>query len=156
MRFLFSASCWPCAWGCLSWFRGCGSHIAFRRGWLLLSAWFFQCCYLREFLFQLEHGFEQVAHFLHAFQDLIRREDQQLRIFVLQAVLHFLPGNWGGYGWLFFSAQGIDADRGFEIIVLAPIYKHLVCPERLLHIGDHAVGIARLQERGDGFGKGLS
>ncbi len=56
---------------------------------------------------------------------------------------------------MFTRSQRINRNRGFVLIVLAPVHKHLTLAQFLLHIGNHQISMLVFQQPGEGVGKGF-
>src|ERR1700680_935625 len=86
---------------------------------------------LRHLLFLLDDWLEQVTEFGNARENLLRIENEKVRIAGLQAFLHLRPRDRGGYRRSRASAKRVDVDRGLVLIVLAPVDEHPACTQLL-------------------------
>src|SRR3954462_7248089 len=57
------------------------------------------------------------------------------------ALFYLVPRDGRGGGRLFFRAQGVDADGGFVLVVLAPVDQHFAAAQALQHLGNDEVGV---------------
>ena len=53
------------------------------------------------------------------------------------------------------GAQGVDADGGFVLVVLAPVDQNLAFAERLLHVADDQLGVLAFEAQCKLVGKGF-
>src|SRR5687768_11435337 len=79
----------------------------------------------RQLLNLREHGFEHVAHLFDTLECFFRCEEQRLGILSLQYLRNLIPMDGHRHvRTVRFRAQRVDANRGLEIGVLAPVDKY--------------------------------
>jgi ABC-type uncharacterized transport system permease subunit len=84
---------------------------------------------------------EEVAVFFDAGEGFVGAEFQEIRFFLFQASLDFVPADWSGNGRLLLGAKRINADGGFMFVVLAPIDEHFSFAGRFRHIRRDKIGM---------------
>src|SRR5260370_603152 len=76
----------------------------------------------------------------------LRAREHPSRVFFLQRLLDFFPGDRRGHSRMLPRAQRVNRDRRLVLVVLAPVDEHFIGAHRLFHIRDNQFGMLMFEQ----------